>query len=130
MVSEIWHSFRRLPVWVQLWVSLILVPVNLMPLAFLEAPQGMLVATLSVGGMAPNLLIMLRDRGFSRAMALPHLVFWVPLVFVISGLLSGAESLPGTYRQLLMVLLAVDLVSLAFDFPDAWKWWKGDRGAA
>ena len=61
MILDIWQSFRRLPLWVQGWVALILVPVNLAALLFLSAPQGTLVALLAVGGMAPNLLIMMRD---------------------------------------------------------------------
>ncbi len=129
MVIEIWQSFRRLPLWVQAWVALILVPVNLASLLFLAEPQGTMVAALAVGGMAPNLLIMMRDHGFSRAMALPHLMFWIPLVGLIAIMLTGAPALPAGYRQFLLLLLVVDLISLAFDVADAWRWWNGDRGA-
>ena len=69
MIVEIWQSFRRLPLWVQIWVAGILVPVNLGSLLFLSEYEGVIVATLAVGGMAPNLVIMARDHGFSRAMA-------------------------------------------------------------
>ncbi len=79
--------------------------------------------------MAPNLLIMLRERGFSRAMALPHVLIWTPLVIVVAGLLIQAD-LPADYRAYLILLLVVDLISLGFDYIDAWRWWKGDRGAA
>lgn len=130
MIIEIWQSFRRLPLWVQLWVALILVPVNLVSLAFLDAPQGVLVALLAIAGMAPNLLIMMRDHGFSRAMAIPHLIFWVPLVVIVTGLLTGGGTLPETYRLFLIVLLIVDVISLGFDVSDALRWWRGDRGAA
>ncbi len=130
MIVEIWQSFRRLPLWVQIWVAAILVPVNLAALLYLSAPNGMLVAALAVGGMAPNLIIMMRDHGFSRAMALPHLLIWTPLVILLISLLTGGAELPDTYRQFLFLLLVVNLVSLAFDCGDAMRWWKGDRGAA
>lgn len=130
MILEIWQSFRRLPIWVQIWVAGILVPVNLASLLFLSEVQGVLVAVLAVGGMAPNLIIMARDHGFSRAMALPHLLIWTPLVILLISLLSSGEELPDTYRAFLILLLLVDLVSLAFDCLDALKWWRGDRGAA
>ncbi|MCI5097892.1 MAG: hypothetical protein MRY77_16390 [Rhodobacteraceae bacterium] len=122
---EIWQSFRRLPLWVQIWVALILIPVNLIPLVlFLQgAPGWVLIALLSVGGMALNLPIMLMERGFSRTMALPHVVLWTPLVLLLIGRLEEGDAL-------VVLILLVDVVSLAFDYVDAVKWWRGDRAVA
>jgi len=130
MISDIWNSFRRLPLWVQIWVAVILVPVNLGPLLFYQEPYAFWVAVLSVGGMLPNLPIMLFDRGLSKRMALPHLVIWTPLVVLLVWLLNGLVGANDSYMTMLAVLLVVDLLSLAFDFPDAFKWWRGDRGVA
>lgn len=82
MVRDIWNSFRRLPGWVQVWVGLILVPVNCLPLLFLDAHLGVWVAAFSIGGMLPNLPIMVRDRGLSKRMALPHVVIWPSVVIL------------------------------------------------
>ena len=122
---EIWQSFRRLPLWVQIWVALILIPVNLIPFVlFLQgAPGWGLIAVLSVGGMALNLPIMLMERGFSRTMALPHVVLWTPLVLLLIGRLAEGGAL-------VALILLVDVVSLAFDYVDAVKWWRGDRAVA
>jgi len=130
MIIDIWHSFRRLPGWVQIWVALILVPVNLAPLLFLGAPYAVWVAVLSVGGMMPNLPIMLDERGLSKRMALPHLLIWVPLLVLLGWVLANVDGVTGGYRTLLLLLLVVDLISLGFDFPDALKWWRGDREIA
>lgn len=130
MVVEVWKSFRRMPLWVQFWVLVILAPVNLMPLAFFSEPYGMWVAILSVGGMLPNLPIMLMERGLSKRMALPHLVIWTPLVILIGWLLLSDQVLSEGFRTMLIALLIVDLVSLAFDYVDAVKWWSGDRHVA
>lgn len=127
MVRDIWGSFRDLPLWVQIWVAVILVPVNLMPLAFVGQPFGWWVAGLSVMGMMPNIPIMVAARGMSRAMALPHLVFWVPLVALVAYLLLGGAELTAGYATALTILLVVDLISLAFDFRDAALWYKHDR---
>lgn len=129
MLYEIWASFRRLPVWVQLWMALWLVPVNLAPLALLEQPGAIWVAVLSVGGMLPNLWILIQDRGFSRRMALPHLLIWIPLVVVLTVLLQSTE-VTGLYRALIWALLVTDLISLGFDLPDSWRWWRGARDIA
>jgi len=124
MINDIWKSFRNLPLWVQVWMVVILIPVNLAPIAFLGQPQAGLIAFLSIGGMALNLPIMAATRSMSKAMALPHLLFWGPMVIVVAVTLSGAADLPSGYTNFLIVLLVVDLISLAFDANDARHWLK------
>lgn len=119
-----------MPLWVQIWVAVILVPVNVAPLLFLGEHYSFWVAVLSVGGMAPNLPIMLAERGLSKRMALPHVLIWTPLVVLLGWLLVGPMGESGNYAIMLTVVLVVDLISLGFDFPDAVKWWRGDRGIA
>jgi len=129
LILDIWRSFRALPLWVQFWVVVILVPVNLASLMFAYETMGALIAALAIGGMLPNLLIMVFDRGLSKAMALPHLAIWIPLVaFLIWFVQSPWVS--GSYLTYLWLLLIVDGLSLAFDIPDAWKWLRGDRAIA
>ena len=133
MISEIWASFRRLPGWVQVWVALILMPVNLLPLYFWAKgePFWGLIAILSVGGMALNLPILLMERGLSKAMSLPHVLLWTPLVIVLAqAVFTGGDGPSDVQDIALIVLLVVDLVSLTFDYPDAVKWWRGDRAIA
>ena len=130
MIRDIWGSFRRLPLWVQVWVGVILVPVNMAPLLFPGAPYVLWVGLLSIGGMMPNLPIMLMEAGLSKRMALPHLVIWLPLVVLLGWILASAEGLEPSYRLMLILLLGVDLISLSFDLPDAVKWYRGDRDIA
>lgn len=127
MVRDIWSSFRDLPLWVQVWVALILVPVNLMPLAFVDQPYGWPIAALAVMGMALNIPIMLVARGMSRAMALPHLLCWVPLVVLVAYVLQDGGDLSPAYASALMLLVVVDVISLAFDLRDAVLWLKRDK---
>jgi hypothetical protein len=129
MIRDILLSFRRLPLWVQLWMALWLFPVNMAPLMFLGEPGAIWLSVLSVGGMLPNLWILIRERGFSTALALPHVVAWMPLVGVICTLLAR-DDVSGPYRTALWVVLITDLVSLGFDLPDSWRWWRGARAVA
>ena len=71
----------------------------------------------------------MRNRGMGKAMSLPHLVFWTPLVILIGVALASDGGASG-YRSYLAILLVTNLVSLAFDFKDAWAWWRGDRRIA
>ncbi len=124
---DIWRSYRSLPVWVQIWVAGILVPVNMAALAGPGTPQGLWVAALAIGGMLPNVAIMLYERGLSKMMAFPHLLPWSALVL---WLLLAMPDGGAVFRAYLWVLLAVDGLSLAFDYSDALKWIRGDRSIA
>jgi hypothetical protein len=130
IIIEIWQSFRRTPLWVQIWVALILVPVNLLPLAFWGEPYAVWITIFSIGGMLPNLVIMMVGRGLSKCMALPHLLIWTPLVVMLGMLLQSDLGVSDGFRTVLTVILLVDLLSLVFDYIDGWKWWRGDRAIA
>jgi hypothetical protein len=129
MILDIWQSYRRMPLWVQLWVALILVPVNTAALAYWGAPMGAWVAIMAVGAMLLNGIIMLVERGFSKMMALPHVVIWTPLAVLIAWLLTLGGLEPG-YARYLVILLVVDLFSLTLDYADTVKWLRGDRHIA
>ena len=127
-MTEILASFRRLPIAVQAWVALWLGPLNIATLGFLGQRNGVLIAVLALGGMTPNLFIMIRERGLSALMALPHLLIWTPLVVVlVITLFSGFG---GGYALFLVLLLVTDVVSLVFDAKDFIAWRAGDRAIA
>ena len=124
---DIWRSYRSLPLWVQIWVAGILVPVNMAALAFIYQPSGAWIALLAIGAMLPNIAIMLYERGLSKMMAWPHLLPWGALVLWLAFAMPQGSAAYGAY---LWILLAVDALSLAFDIPDTLKWYKGDRAIA
>lgn len=124
---DIWRSYRSLPLWVQIWVFGILVPVNSAAIFFIFQPSGMWVAILAIGAMLPNIPIMLYERGLSKMMAFPHLVPWSILVlWLFIAMPQGSAA----YTIYLWFLLVVNAISLGFDIPDALKWRKGDRRVA
>ena len=127
IIKDIWHSFRAMPLWVQIWVALLLVPINLAAIFFIDQPSGVWVAILAIGAMMLNIPVMLYDKGFSKLMAFPHLIPWTILVLWIAFARPvGTEA----YATYLWILLITNVISLGFDFPDAVKWWKGDRQPA
>jgi hypothetical protein len=127
MLTEIWKSFRAMPAWVQIWVAFLLVPINMAAIFFIDQPSGVWIAILAIGAMMLNMPVMLYDRGFSKLMAFPHLIPWTILVMWIAFARPvGSEG----YDTYLWILLITNIISLGFDYPDALKWWKGDRGIA
>lgn len=126
VLLDIWYSFRALPLWVQVWVGLILVPVNLITVVLITEPCCWIIPVLAIGGMIPNAVLMFVERGFSKAMALSHIVLWVPLLV----LLAYEIKTNWIFANYLMVLFAVDFISVCFDLKDSRDWFKGDRGIA
>jgi len=126
ILLDIWRSFRSLPIWVQIWVGLILVPVNMATIVLITEPGSYLIPILAIGGMLPNVVLMFMERGFSKAMAISHVVLWIPLL-VLLAIDIRADSIFADY---LMVLFAVDFISICFDLKDSRDWLRGDRKIA
>ena len=122
---DIWTSFSSMPFWVQAWMMLLLVPANLLSLLFLDQSIGKLIAMLAVGGILPNIAVLFYERGFSRLMALVHVLPWSALVVII---LTNRHSITETYETYLLILAAINIISLAFDILEAVQWIKGKRG--
>jgi len=124
---EIWNSFRATPVWVQVWMVFLLMPINMASVFFINEPKGMLIAFLANIGMLLNIPVMFYDRGMSKLMSIPHLLPWTVLVLLI---IFRRPEATGLYSTFLWALLVINLISLAFDYGDALKWLKGDRAIA
>ncbi|WP_133493376.1 hypothetical protein [Alcanivorax sp. 24] len=129
-LRDIWHSYRSLPLWVQLWVGLILMPVNLAGFFFLSYPAGQWIAVATVLIVLTNGPIMWYYAGMNKAMSLPHLIIWIPLhVLLIAHLAGGFSPLPMSRPEftLIMAVLTANTISLLFDVKDSWDWLRGDR---
>ena len=124
LIVDIWTSFLALPAWVRIWMLLVLAPINMASLFFLDQPMGGWITVLALGGMFPNLGIVVYERGLSRLTAILHIIPWTLLVGLL--LFARPES-SGIYDGYLWGLLVCDIVSLIFDYPDALKWIKGQR---
>lgn len=120
-LARIWQSFFELPTWVQIWMMLILGPVNLATLAFLNQPSGVLIATLALSGMIITVSIVIVAGGFSKLAAAGHILPWIPLVLM---LIFAKPSGTAVYQTFLTALLIINLISLAFDFNDLRIWLK------
>jgi hypothetical protein len=119
LIADIWASFLAMPLWVKIWVFAILVPVNMAGMAFISAPMGGWIAFLALIALVANTPVMIVERGLTKTMALPHLPPWTALVLWI---MFARPPATGAYDAYLTVLMLVNLVSLAFDWPDALSW--------
>ena len=128
--AKIWHSYRSLPGWVQVWVGFVLIPVNVLPFFLLDTWSGRAGAMAALFVVVTNVPIMWAAAGMSRAMSLPHLLAWIPLEIALVLRIAGAAgSLPPSAVELALaiVLLLVNGISLVFDALDSWRWLRGQR---
>lgn len=127
-ISDLWKSFLNLPMWVRIWTFLILVPINFASLWFIGQPGSVLIAGIAIAGIAFNSIPLFLERGFSSTMAIPHVIFWIPLVVILTTYLTSSEAiLSKEYRYFLICLLTINIVSLAFDIPDVFKWFRNRK---
>ncbi|MEP3246909.1 MAG: hypothetical protein ABJN40_00775 [Sneathiella sp.] len=130
MFIDIYRSFRRLPLWVQIWVVFWLAPMNMGGLFFLDHTLGLGIAVLGIVGMLPNMIIIVVERGFSPTMALPHLIPWTLLVLWLIIVMTGEDAPDGSIALYIWALIVTDILSLFFDYRDSFHWLKGKRDIA
>ena len=129
-MADIWRSWRSLPLWVQIWVAGILVPVNVLPFFLLESTVGQAGALAALLVLVTNGPLMWVYRGMNKVLSIPHLIAWGPLVIYLLMLLSESGFRADASRMelgLAALLLAINGISLMFDVVDSAKWLAGDR---
>ena len=129
-LALIWHSFRSVPLWVQIWVAGILVPANAAAFLLLDTWSGQMAAWAAGFVVLTNVPIMWLAGGMSRLMSMPHLIAWVPLEAALLLRLTGNAGhapLAATETVFIVGLLVINGISLVFDSLDSWRWLRGER---
>ena len=125
LLVDILRSFVSLPKWVKFWMLFILGPVNFACLFFLSEPEGVFTASLVFAGVLLSILPVFFERGVSRVGSFGHLVPWTILVLHI--VFARPDGISAVFNVYLTILALVNSISLAFDYMDAYKWFRGDR---
>ncbi len=126
-IIRILKSCFALPKWVFMWIFLILVPANFSGIFFLQYETGFWVATLGAIGILVNIPIMFLNGGLSKVMAFPHLIFWIPLHFILVNHWFNTPDMNGFEQGYLIFILVINTISLLFDVNDANEWRRGNR---
>lgn len=126
-IVRITKSFFALPLWVIVWISVFLIPANFAGFWFLDSDVGFWVALLGAGAIFLNFVPVLINGGLSKVLAIPHLVFWVPLEIILLWLLLTRDLSDGEW-WLAVIVVVINGISLGFDIYDTREWWRGNRG--
>ncbi len=127
ILARIFKSLFSMPVWVIVWMCLVLIPVNLSGFFFLGFESGIWVALLGAGALGVNTIILFLNGGFSKVLAIPHLVLWGPLQLILLYRYVAAPDVSSTEQAYVLVVLIVNGISLAFDVFDTIEWKRGNR---
>lgn len=126
--QRLWQSFQRLPLWVRIWMAGVLIPVNMLSLLLLQYPSARMVALAAVLALGSNMWLLYRHAGFTRLMAVPHLLVWGPLQAVlVTYLATQASMISPAEVMYISLVLAANGISLCFDLLDSWRWVQGER---
>lgn len=120
MATGILRSLRRMPLWVQIWMALILIPTNFGALFFLGEPYAVTVLILANAAMVIVAGMIVVQGGTSKIVSAPHVVCRVALLALLAVLLTGGIEASAGYAHYLWVLMAVNTVALGLDGYATW----------
>ena len=129
-ILRILKSNFSLPVWVIVWIYLFLVPANFSGLFLLEYESGFWVALLGGGAILINIVIVFLNGGFSKALAISHLILWIPLQIILLYRFFYTPELNAFEQNYILVILVINGISIGFDIYDTKEWLKGNRDVA
>jgi hypothetical protein len=128
--TEAREQLYALPLAMVLWVRWLGL-VNLVgPLFFLRRPQARWVLAAMLFVMITNTSMMyFGGSGLVKALSIPHLIVWVPLVvYLANQFRTGKVEIGSAFGIWLFAVMVTNFVSSVFDFRDGAEYLLGDRG--
>ena len=126
-IAQVIQSTFALPAWVLVWILVLLIPANLSGLFLTELPAGWWVAVLGSGALMVNAVIAIANGGMSKALAIPHLLFWLPLELILLHRWLTVADLTPFESTYILIILTINGISLVFDLYDTAQWVRGNR---
>lgn len=117
------------PSWLGLWLNVLMLGGFILPLAlFIWKPTRMTALYCLIAGVlnAVGVGWMYEQMGYVKLLGLPHVLFWTPLAIHLWIKMRAVE-VPKIPRIIIGIILAVIVVSLAFDYTDVVRYLLGER---
>ena len=125
------QALETQPLWVQYWNYFMVFCIVLVPLSLLIWKQSRLAAVIVVAAslLAGVGVYRIFDAlGYVKLLGLPHIIVWTPLVWFLFRQIKRND-MPVWPRRIMLVVMAVCLVSLMFDYVDVVRYVLGERTA-
>ncbi|MFT6451215.1 MAG: hypothetical protein ACJA06_000696 [Halocynthiibacter sp.] len=116
------------PAWIGYWLNWMMLGAFILPIALLIWRQSRLAGFLTLitgvlGGIAVDK--MYDQMGYVKLLGLPHIILWTPLAIYLIAQLRRAD-MPVWPKRIIAVALTTILISLAFDYTDAVRYFLGE----
>lgn len=116
------------PSWLQVWMPLLLLGGFIAPLSLIIWRDTRVIgliafATSLVAAVAID--YMYKQMGYVKLLGLPHVVLWTPLVVYLLIQLRRHE-FPVWPTRIIKFVIAIMVISLAFDYVDAIRYFLGN----
>ena len=121
------EAITHQPLWIQYWLYVLVFCIIVLPLTLLIWKQSRLAASITIAAalLAGFGVSWVYDQlGYVKLLGLPHVIVWTPLVWYLFRQIKR-EDMPVWPRRIMMVVLAVLLISLAFDYVDVVRYIMG-----
>lgn len=119
------------PLWVQYWNYFMVFCIVVVPLSLLIWKQSRLAAVIIVAASllaGVGVFRIFGALGYVKLLGLPHIIVWTPLVWFLLQQIKRND-MPVWPRRIMLVVLAVFVVSLMFDYVDVVRYVLGERAA-
>ena len=122
--SRFTRGLFKQPLWVQVWVGVLMCANGIAPLFFLGRLEAQIV--LGAFALAGLLMTLLTARaGFSRLLGLGHFPWFVLVAFLWSRL--GEIPASDAFGMWVRAVIVIDAISLLFDVADVARYAFGER---
>jgi asparagine N-glycosylation enzyme membrane subunit Stt3 len=115
------EAIAQQPLWVQCWLYVLVFCIVILPLTLLIWKQTRVTAVVTIAAsiLAGIGVSRLYDHlGYVKLLGLPHIVLWTPLVLYLWRQIKR-EDVSKWPRRIMMVITAIFVISLSFDYVDA-----------
>jgi hypothetical protein len=125
------EAITQQPLWVQYWLYVLVFCILVLPLPLLIWKQTRITAVVIIAAalLAGFGVSWIYDRlGYVKLLGLPHIILWTPLVWYLWRQIKRGD-MPVWPRRIIMVVMAVLVISLAFDYVDVARYLLGTVSA-
>lgn len=129
-LKDAFLSFRKAPMWVQMWVNFLLSPVNIAAFVIYGMTQHPLAGWAALGFtfvLISNMAVLIYERGVSKLTSVPHLLPWLPMQIYTGMWLFVWGGMSPLVTQFAWAYFIIIGISNIFDVYDSLRWLRGER---
>ena len=121
---EFLRGLRKMPLYAQLWVALLVIANGIVPLFFLGRIEADVTLIIFLANAA-LMMVLTKEFGFTRILGAGHFPWFLLLIYLIIRL----DAIPATdtYGLWLRAVMIINAISLVIDVTDVVRFIRDDK---